>query len=337
MTPPVLPWVILPYCQADRLSNLVQLYESYSEVVTLQSQPASLTIIGWEQPLAHGPGLYTSLHDIQGEKLICNFLDLSTPRNLIPPPLYAKQTISIRAELTDRFFRHLCLEFSDLVCIRAKTVDEAVRTILSFRDCIKSNISNAEVQFYVWLEGPPSQIRKSKMRIRKRLQIAVTREEDVSQWVSRVLQRMIVRSVDPTIAMLSDILTAVHPSIITLKKQREERGHLWTLKQLMYLLEHYITAMIPFTTCRQSLPSLASSWPGATWYPMAFRRQFWPGRDIRNHNGLKEWLRATNQEIDLNHLLAPIFAQMFLEDADLLPQGRCFPEDRLRMELVSQC
>lgn len=337
MTPPVLPWVILPYCQADRLSNLVQLYEPYSKEAALQSQPASLTIIGWEQPQAYGPGLYTSLHDVQGEKLICNFLDLSTPRSLIPPLLYAKQTISIRAELTDRSFSNLCLEFSDLVCIRAQTVEEAARTILSFGDCVKSNISDAEVQFYVCLEKPPSQTRKNEIRIRKHLQTAVARDESVSQWVSRVLQRMIVRSFDPKVIMLSDLLTAVHPSIIAMKKQREEKGHLWTLQQLLYLLEHYFTAMIPFTTCRRVLPSLASSWPGATWYPMAFRKQFWPGRDIRKHNGLTKWFRATNQDIDLNHFLAPIFARMFLEDADLLPQGRCYPEDRRRMELVSQC
>ena len=333
MIPPVLPWVILPNCQANSLSSLIQLYEPYSNEAALQSQPTSLSIIGWERPQAFGPGFYTSLHDLQGKKLICNFLDLSTPRSLLPPPLYAKRSISIRSELTHSFLSCICLEFSDIVCIRAKTADEAVHMILSFRDCIKSNIADAAVQFFVWVEGPPSQIRKSEIRIRKSLQTAVAREENVSLWIFRVLQRMIVRSLDPKVTILPDLLTAVHPSILTMKKQRKERGHLWTLQQLMYLLEHYFTATIPFTTCHRALPSLASSWPGATWYPMAFRRQFWPGRDIRKHNGLAKWFRAINQDID--RFLAPLFARMFVDDADLLPQGRCYPKDRRRMELAT--
>jgi hypothetical protein len=134
--------------------------------------------------------------------------------------------------------------------------------------------------------------------------------------------------------MLSDLLIAVQPSIITMKKQREKIGHLWTLQQLMYLLEHYFTATIPFTTCDRAVPGLGSSWPGATWYPIAFRWQFWPGREIRKHNGLTKWFRATDQGIDLNIFLAPLFARMFLEDADLLPQGMCFTK-RLHTEFAS--
>ena len=323
MNPPVLPWVILPDCQANSLSSLIQLYEPYSNEATLQSQPAFLSIIGWEQSQAFGPGLCTSLHDVQGKKLICNFLDLSTPCSLLPPPFYAKRSISIRTELTDRFFSHLCLEFSDVVCIRAKTAEEAVHTILSFSDCIKSNTSHTEVQFHIWLEGPSSQAQKNKIRIRKHLQTAIARDDSVSQWILSVMQRMIVHSFDPEITMLSDLLTTVHPFVVTMRRGREDRGHLWTVEQLMYLLEHYLTATIPFTTCHRALPSLASSWPGATWYPMAFRKQFWPGRDIRKHNGLTGWLRATNHDIDLSRVMAPIFARMFLEDADILPQGMC--------------
>jgi hypothetical protein len=54
---------------------------------------------------------------------------------------------------------------------------------------------------------------------------------------------------------------------------------------------------------------------------MAFRKRLWPGKEIQEHNGLAKWLQATDQGSDLNVVLAPVFAKIFLEDADLLPHG----------------
>ncbi|KAJ5288362.1 hypothetical protein N7508_011137 [Penicillium antarcticum] len=54
---------------------------------------------------------------------------------------------------------------------------------------------------------------------------------------------------------------------------------------------------------------------------MAFRKRIWPGKEIQEHNGLSKWFQAIDQDSDLNGALAPVFAKMFLEDADLLPHG----------------
>lgn len=324
MATPISPWVVVPDSQVNRSSNLVQLYEPYSDKVALQAQPASLTVIGWNQPQARG--LHTSLHDVQGEQLMCNFLDLSPKCGSPQPPFYAKRSTSIRTELTERFLNHLCLEFSDTICIRARTVEEAVSAIASFRYCIGPSLVHTEILFHVFLEVPLPQIKASEICIRKQLHAKVAMEEDVSQWISKVIQHMAVHSLEPELTTLSGLLAALQPSSIMVRKQREDRGHLWTLEQLMYLFEQYFTAMIPFATCHQASSRLHSSWPGATWYPMAFRKQFWPGRDLHKNNGLTKWLRATDQDIDLETVLAPIFARMFLEDAESLPQSVYYPK-----------
>lgn len=251
MATPISPWVVVPDSQVNRSSSLVQLYEPYSDKVALQAQPASLTVIGWNQPQARG--LYTSLQDVQGEQLLCNFLDLF-PKcgSSLQPPVYAKHSTSIRTELTERFLNHLCLEFSDTICIRARSVEEAVSAIASFRDCIGPSLVHPEAFFHLFLEVPLPQIKASERCIRKQLHINVAMEEDVSQWTSKVIQHMTVHSLEPELTTLSGLLAALQSSSSMARKQREERGHLWTLEQLMYLFEQYFTAMIPFTTCHQA-------------------------------------------------------------------------------------
>lgn len=335
MASPIVPWVVVPDSQVDRSSCLVQLYEPYSEKVALQSQPASLTVIGWNQPQALG--LYTSLHDVQGEKLICNFLDLSPKCDSPQPPIYAKHSISISTELLERLFNHLCLEFSDTICIRAKSVEEAVSAISSFRDCIEPKLLHEDALFHVFLEVPLPEIKASEICMRKQLYTNVAMEENVLQWTSKVIQHMTVHSLEPRFTTLSGLLTAIQPSSIMKRKQREERGHLWTLEQLMYLFEQYFTVMIPLPTCHQASPRLHSSWPGATWYPMAFRKQFWPGRDMHKYNGLAKWLRAADKDLVLETSLAPVFARMFLEDAESLLPGVYYPKDSLYAKLTLHC
>lgn len=100
-----LPWATLPNCDARRLITSAQLYETYSDNAVLSQQPAPLTIIGWEQPRTFDPGLYTSLHDILGAQVLCNFLQLSPTYSLGAPPLYIQQSISMKGEEGQSFHR----------------------------------------------------------------------------------------------------------------------------------------------------------------------------------------------------------------------------------------
>ncbi|KAJ6125884.1 hypothetical protein N7471_010377 [Penicillium samsonianum] len=319
MAPPILPWAVLPNCHVDSLNTLVQLYEPYTESVLLKSQPARLTILGYEQPQAYGPGLYTSLHDVRGENTLCNFLQLSLANSPEPTSLYAKRSFSVNPELTTKFFHQLCLEFSDVICIRARTVDEAAHSVLRFRESIESDRAQTELQWIILLETNSPRTKVDETDVKKYLDALIEKEGSSSQWTSRVFQHLIVRSYDPKRTNLSELLAAIQGCTTAMRKMRSERRHLWTLGEINYLLEQYLTAKLPFVACHQNPPRIATLLPGATWYPMAFRRRFWPGKDIQEQNGLAKWLRATDQDIDLNVSLAPIFARMFLEDGDLLP------------------
>ncbi|KAJ5873589.1 uncharacterized protein N7473_013148 [Penicillium subrubescens] len=135
-----------------------------------------------------------------------------------------------------------------------------------------------------------------------------------------VVQRMIVHSYHPLIRSVAEILITLRSSIVTMRKRRKDRGHLWTYEEIMFLLGEYLT--LKTSSAREDqIPPIQTFRARGTWFPMAFRRQFWPGQELLKRNGLTKWLKAIPGNIDLEKFVAPIFARMFLEDRTILPQG----------------
>lgn len=316
----MLPWVILPQCGTANATALLQLFEPFSEPVRLKSQPAVITFVGWEGTQVSGPGIYTTTSDAPGETVICNFLNLSQYIQFQPAPIYAKHTFSVDTERTTELFHHLCLEFSDIICIKAQTIDDAIRTVLGFRDCVRSDNIQMEAQFIVIIEESSSQLEIGEKLIRERFQGLIAGGDSGSQWMLNVVQRMIVRSYRPPIGSMAELLIALKNTIISMRERRKERGHLWTLEEMMFLVGEYLNVEISSAREYRIIP-IQTFRTHATWYPMAFRRQFWPGRELLNCNSLTKWLQATPKHVNLETFVAPIFARMFLEDRTLLPQG----------------
>ncbi|KAJ5742355.1 uncharacterized protein N7511_011541 [Penicillium nucicola] len=164
-----------------------------------------------------------------------------------------------------------------------------------------------------------SQTTVDETGVKKHLEAKLAKDGNASQWTSQLLQHLIVQFDDPQKTNLPELLTRIQMYTTTMKKRREKKSHIWTLGELNYLFEQYIVTKMPFVAYRQDLPRLSSPRRGATWYPMAFRKRIWPGKEIQKHNGLSQWLQAMDHDSDLNSVLAPVFAKMFLEDAGLLP------------------
>ncbi|KAK4933018.1 hypothetical protein LTR66_015931, partial [Elasticomyces elasticus] len=104
-----------------------------------------------------------------------------------------------------------------------------------------------------------------------------------------------------------------------MRKRRRERNHLWTIADIDYLIGEYLSVETRFEARYPNLARSTNPWRDATWYPVAFRRRFWPGKDLHKQHGLAKWMHATDPDVDFNVILAPIFAKMFLEDGKLLP------------------
>lgn len=323
MATPILPWVAVALPARNAASPrtaLTQLYEPYRYEVAHSMRPGSVSMVGWDKTQSIGPGLSTSLHDGPHDKVICNFLQLNkaTRRRHLAPCM---KSMSIDAEITTKFLCHLCLEISDIICIRAQTAIEAIRTIHSFRQCLDAGESKPTAQFIIFIENPSSCIESEELYIKEQLRVAAS-SEDLTECISRVAERVTVRAYHPKMTKESVVIAAIEDFITSARRRRGHEGHLWTLGQLMYLVSRYFTSYSPFLFDHRRPPSLLSQWPGATWYPMAFRRQFWPGSDVLKHNGLTEWLRATKDDSGLEDFLPSIFARMFLEDGGILPHGK---------------
>lgn len=173
----MLPWVIVPPCGTGYASGVLQLFEPFSDHVGLESQPGVVTFVGWEDIediQVYGSGIYTTTSDALGEKIICNFLKLS--RNSPPQPaqFYAKQTFSVEPERTTELFHHVCLEFSDVICIRAQTIDDAIRTMLGFRNCVQPDSIRTGAQFIIFIEEFSSPVEMGGESVREQLQGLIT-------------------------------------------------------------------------------------------------------------------------------------------------------------------
>lgn len=316
----MLPWVILPQRGTGNTTTQLQLFEPFSEPVRLKSHPAVITFVGWEDTQLSGSGICATTSDALEEAVICNFLNLSRCNQFQPAPIYAKRTFSVDTERTSELLLQLCLEFSDIICIKAQSVDDAIRTMIGFRDCIHSDSIPIETQFIVIIEESSSRLEIGEKIIRERFQSLVTGEDPRSQKMLNAVQRMIVRSHRAPIGSMTELLIAVKDTIIFLRERRKERGYLWNLEEMMFLVGEYLSMEISPTRGHRIVP-IKTFRTHATWYPMAFRRQFWPGKELLNCNSLTKWLRATPIYVDLETFVAPIFARMFLEDRTLLPRG----------------
>ena len=100
---------------------------------------------------------------------------LSPTRSLELQPLYAKQSVSIDAGHTAKCFYNLCLEFSDVICIKARAVDEAVHRFLQFRDNTEPK-THTEPQLIILLETTPSRTTIDETHVKKHLEAYLAKE-----------------------------------------------------------------------------------------------------------------------------------------------------------------
>lgn len=337
MGPPhILPWAILSTCHGDGVNALIQLYEPYTETALLKSRPACLTFFDCEQPQPYGPGLYTSLHDVEGNEVMCNFLQLSPTSSPKSACLYAKRSFSLDPEITTNVFHQLCLEFSDIICVSAKAENEVIPKVLRLIDSLESGRIRTEPQVIILLGDTPLRAEVDEINVRKSLKVLITKERGLSPWTSGVLQHLVVRHYDPKRTRLLDFLKTIQRYTAAMRKRRKERSHLWAIAELDYLLGQYLGQYLSVeTTFLAGHQNLRR--PTVPWYPMAFRRRFWPGENLGEQNVLAKWMQATDENVDLSVVLAPIFASMFLDDGDLLPHGMSHPTPRVQSKLTKSC
>lgn len=316
----MLPWVILPPCGTEYVSGLLQLFEPFSGYVGLKTRPAVVTFAGWEDVQTNGPGIYTESNNALEKPIICNFLTLSQNIPTQPAQFYPKQTFPVDPGRTIKLLHSLSLEFSDVICIKAQTVDDAVRTMFGFWKCARLDSIQVGPQFIMLIENFSPVLEIGEKRFREHLRSLIKEEDPGSRWMLNVVQRIIVQSYHPQSRSVAEVLLTLRNSIVTLRKKRKDRGHLWTYEEIMFLLEEYLTLKTSSTREDQILP-IQTFGARSTWFPMAFRRQFWPGQEILKRNGLIKWLKSIPDNIDLEKFVAPIFARMFLEDRAILPQG----------------
>lgn len=320
MDPRISPWANLSTCHGDSLSTLVRLYEPYTEPVWLKCRPACITFFDRKQTQPYGPGLYTSLHHVGGKEVMCNFLQLSLTCNPNSIPFYAKHSFNLSPEVTTHTLYQLCLDFSDIICINAQTELDALAKILSFIDRLECARIHNEPQLVILLETTSFQMEGDERDIKEDLNVRVSKERSTSQWTPRVLQHLVVQRYDPR-TPLSALLMSIQGHIATMRKRRKERSHLWAIAEIDYLICEYLSIETGLMARYPNPARSITTWRDATWYPVAFRRQFWPGKDLHKQHGLAKWMHATDRDVDLNAILAPIFAFIFLEDGKLLPHG----------------
>jgi hypothetical protein len=299
--------------------NIYAPFEELDPQVMEACIPSVLTHIDLTEPgQQYQRGINTSLKSVHGLRLIYNTAYLG-PSALVKPyyqnyRVKSKQrTVSYGKDPEDTLIRRVCLMLSDIIYIEALNLNQAASEMVSWADSQRLNKLCHVPSFSVVIKhrgndhvsGDTVLLCREMIRQRYPEMHPVLRK-----YLNACLAKASIKFQTPYRKQdAGSVCAQLADDLWHLRNRRIKTKHGWSLNTCILLVDKF---------CASILSPAGNPFRFAS----ALREAHWPGTLIYKENVLEDWIQLVISNPALSGAIAPILANLFLQDARELSHGK---------------